>query len=94
MTPPYTVTKGIAPARPHRRRFRWLRGALAVAVSLLSAADVLLSAVTGWPRVSRMGRQLGRAVLEVWRRGAGPRPIPPPSVIAVTTIEEDTTDGD
>jgi hypothetical protein len=99
MTRPYIVTEGgrrVPLAGPPRRpRFRVLRGALAAAALLLSAAETLLSAVTGWRRPSRVARELAAAYRDAWRRGAPrPSPIPPPSVVSVTTIkEEDTTDG-
>ena len=74
-----------------RRRFRWLRGLAAVAALLASAVEVLVSALTGWPRASWAVRQLARPLRDAWRRGA--RTIPAPRVVAVTTVKEARSDG-
>jgi hypothetical protein len=70
---------------------RWLRGALAVTVQLLTAADVLFSAITGWPRLSYLARRISAPLRDAWREGSR-RPLPPLSVVNVTTVEDTTTD--
>lgn len=83
MTPP-------AIARPPRRRFagtrRRARGTTAVIALVLSAADVLMSAFTGWPRIGPAFRQLGRALADAYRRAAR---LPLPVRIYVTSTGED-----
>ena len=84
-----------APAVTSARRpgpRRWLRGALAVAALLLGAASALVSAVTGWPRAGYIARQLARPLSDAWQRGTRTRRIPPPAIVTVTTIREDTRD--
>lgn len=79
---------------PRRRRLavprRWLRGALAVAALLVSAADALISALTGWAPVGRTIRQLAAPIADAWHRGA--RTVPPPRVYITHPAREDTTD--
>ncbi len=92
MTPPAVViTHGRRRARLAGTRRR-ARGIGAVIALVLSAADVLLSAVTGMPRPGYVARQLGRPVADAYRRAAG---IPPPVRVYVSHPahdEEDTPD--
>lgn len=72
-------------------RSRRLRGLLAVIGLLASAVDALLSALTGWPRPSRVGRRFAAVIAATYRHAAGrPAPVPPLSIVAITA--EDTTD--
>lgn len=81
----------ITDRRPGPRR--WLRGALAVITLLASAVDALVSAVTGWPRLAYVARQLARPLRDAWHHGTRTGRIPPPAVITVTAIREDTANG-
>jgi len=73
--PVYQIT---AAARPRPARPRWgrLRGLAAVVALLLSAADVLISAVTGWPPAVRTWRRLSDRIATAYRRGTASRPAP------------------
>jgi hypothetical protein len=86
MTPPaVTIAHGRRRTRLAGGR-RYARGTGAVIALVLSAADVLMSALTGWPQIGRTARHLGRAVADAWHRGA--RTIPPARI----TIAKDTPD--
>jgi hypothetical protein len=89
MTPP-TITITTAPARKARRRSRWLHGTAAVIALLASAADVLLSALTGWPEIGRVTRVWCRAIADAWHHGA--QTTAPPRVYIARPTWKDTTD--
>lgn len=70
----------------NRRRRRWgrIRGTAAVAVLLLSAGESLLSAVTGWPPVSRTARRIAAPFAAAWRSAAF-RPVPAGPLVTIRT---------
>lgn len=87
--PVYQITA--APQRPRPARPRWgrLRGLAAVAALLLTAADTLISAVTGWPPAVRTWRRLADRISAAYRHGAALRPRPAPMI----SPEKEPTDG-
>lgn len=85
--PVYQITA--APPRPKPARPRWgrLRGLAAVATLLLTAADTLISAVTGWPPAVRTWRRLSDRLTTAYRHGTASRPAP------MISPEKEPTDG-
>lgn len=77
-----TVT--ITTVRPRTRPWRRVRGILAVAALLLSAAEALISAVTGWRPVSLVVREFGAVFAATWR-SATRRPAPAGPLVTIRT---------
>jgi len=82
--PVYQITDAPRPPRPARPRNGILRGLVAVAALILTAADDLVSAATGWPHAAYIWRHLAGAIRTAYRRGAVsphavPAPITPPN---------------
>jgi hypothetical protein len=86
--PVYQITNAPPPARP-----RWgrLRGLAAVALLILTAADDLISAATGWPHAARIWRDLSRPIRTAYRRGTAP--AVPALIIPASQPERETTNG-
>lgn len=77
----------------HRRHRRWgrIRGTIAVAVLLLTALEALLSAVTGWPPVTRVARSIAAPFAAAWRAAAW-RTIPAVPIVTIRTASEGSRD--
>jgi hypothetical protein len=72
--PVYQITDAPPPPRPARPRHGIRRGLAAVAVLFLTAADDLVSAVTGWPHAALIWRDLAAAIRTAYRQAARPTP--------------------
>jgi hypothetical protein len=78
--PVYQITTAPPPPRPVRPRWGRLRGLAAVVTLLLTAADTLISAVTGWPPAARTWRRLADGIATAYHHGAAPRPRTAPMI--------------
>jgi hypothetical protein len=94
----YRITS--APSRP--RRGGVVRGLLAVAALLITAADALITALIGIPPIGWMWRQVAAVITSTYRRAAArPGPIPGSEPVLITTVrvvqipppDEETTNG-
>lgn len=72
--PAYRITAGPGPARTARTRYGIRHGLAAVAILLLTAADELASALTGWPPIAHVWRTIAAPVRAAYRRAAWPPP--------------------
>ena len=77
-----------------RKRRRWgrLRGAVAVALLLLTALEALISAVTGWLPLSYVARRFAAPIVAAWRAAAW-RSVPSVRLVTIRATPAPADEG-